>query len=408
VHLRDVALEGLHIRIPPGGLRVRPAPAREPHGPPPILIDRIASRAARLEIASGRPGRLPRAFEIHDLVMHGFGRAEGARFEAAVTNPVPRGRVETSGVFGPWHADEPGLTPVRGEYAFKNADLSVIKGIGGILTSIGAYRGVLERLEVDGQTETPDFRLTLSGQTVPLRTRFSAVVDGTNGDTLLEHVEARLNESLVVARGSVVRTEDVKGRHISMDVEIDQARIEDLMRLAVRASRPPLTGRVDVVTKMVLPAGDADVIDRLQLQGRFRLARARFANVDVQKKIATLSMRAQGDEDGVPDGRSVVSNLSGRFVLRDSTLRFDDLTFSVPGAVVQLAGTYDLRRETIEMSGHLLTDATLADMTSGIKSLLARVAQPFFRREGGGSRLPIKIAGPRAKPSFGLDLKRVF
>jgi hypothetical protein len=46
-------------------------------------------------------------------------------------------------------------------------------------------------------------------------------------------------------------------------------------------------------------------------------------------------------------------------------------------------------------------------MTSGVKSLLARLAQPFFRRKGGGSRLPIKISGPRAKPQFGLDVGRV-
>jgi hypothetical protein len=47
-------------------------------------------------------------------------------------------------------------------------------------------------------------------------------------------------------------------------------------------------------------------------------------------------------------------------------------------------------------------------MTSGFKSLLARLAQPFFRRKGGGTQLPIKITGPRSKPEFGLDVGRVF
>lgn len=46
-------------------------------------------------------------------------------------------------------------------------------------------------------------------------------------------------------------------------------------------------------------------------------------------------------------------------------------------------------------------------MTSGVKSLLARAAQPFFRREGGGSKIPIKISGPRSKPEFGLDTGRI-
>jgi len=40
--------------------------------------------------------------------------------------------------------------------------------------------------------------------------------------------------------------------------------------------------------------------------------------------------------------------------------------------------------------------------------VLALIAQPFFRRPGGGSRLPIRIAGTRSKPQFGLDLKKAF
>ena len=83
------------------------------------------------------------------------------------------------------------------------------------------------------------------------------------------------------------------------------------------------------------------------------------------------------------------------------------MTFAVPGSVVQLAGYYNLHTQEMNFTGDLLTDATLADMTSGFKSLLARLAQPFFRRKGGGSKLPIRISGTREKPEFGLDLRRV-
>jgi hypothetical protein len=41
-----------------------------------------------------------------------------------------------------------------------------------------------------------------------------------------------------------------------------------------------------------------------------------------------------------------------------------------------------------------------------VKSVLAHIAQPLFRRRGGGSKLPIHISGPLAKPEFGLDVKR--
>jgi len=101
-----------------------------------------------------------------------------------------------------------------------------------------------------------------------------------------------------------------------------------------------------------------------------------------------------------------VSRLSGKFTLRAGTLTFSDLSFGVPGAIVQLAGTYDVKRETLDFRGNLLLDATLADTTTGWKAVLGRVAQPLFRRQGGGSKLPIRISGPREKPEFGLDVRR--
>jgi hypothetical protein len=417
VQLGNVSLVGTDIRIPPGGLKpavekldVDQTDGKRGGSRPSIVIDEIVSRDARLEIATRKANKLPRIFEIHDLVLHGFGLPEGARFEAGVTNPIPRGRVETTGVFGPWLTEEPTLTPIRGEYSFKNADLDDIKGIGGILSSVGQYRGTLERIEVDGQTETPDFSIDLANQPVPLFTRFKAIVDGTNGDTWLDRVDAKLGQSNIAASGAVVRDRDVKGRHVALDIQIREARIEDVLRLAVKAAKAPMTGRMELTTTFLLPAGDQDVIDRLNLNGQFRLAQARFSNIDVQRRIETLSLRARGKEDAEPtgDGSSVVSNLRGKFVMRGAKIDFTDLTFTIPGAEVKLAGIYDLHNEALDFSGELLVDASLADMTSGFKAFLARLAQPFFRRKGGGSRFPIKITGPRSKPEFGLDMGRVF
>jgi AsmA-like protein len=413
LHLTNVRLEGLQIYMPPDRLKPDESAIDRPRlrgKIPEIFIDEIDSREARVEIASKKAGRLPRVFEIHDLVLHDFGGALPARFEAGVTNPIPRGRVETTGTFGPWQADEPRRTQVSGHYVFKDANLNDIKGIGGILSSIGSYKGTLERIEAEGQTETPDFSIDISGQAVPLTTKFKAVVDGTNGDTWLERVEATLGQSLIIASGSVVRTEEVKGRRVSMDVQLKQARIEDLMRLAVKANNPPLTGRVDATTTFLLPEGKEDVIDRLRLNGRFSIAQARFSNVDVQKRLTALSLKARGKEDDDPenDNASIVSKMQGKFELRNAVLEFSELTFSVPGAMVQIAGTYTLHNEQLDFAGDLMVDSTLADMTSGFKSLLARLAQPFFRRKGGGSQLPIKITGPRSKPEFGLDVRRVF
>jgi hypothetical protein len=205
LRLNTIELEGLDIRIPPGGMNrrqgqaaledvspmtpppARPAASRTPS--PRLLIDRLVSRAATLEIASNDPAKLPRRFEIRDLEMLGLGEASGSSFRASLTNPKPHGLIDAEGTFGPWQSEEPRLTPIRGAYLFGSANLDTIKGIGGTLSSAGSYQGVLERIAVSGHTETPDFVIDLAGQPVPLTTRFEAVVDGTNGNTWLERVE---------------------------------------------------------------------------------------------------------------------------------------------------------------------------------------------------------------------------
>jgi hypothetical protein len=162
---------------------------------------------------------------------------------------------------------------------------------------------------------------------------------------------------------------------------------------------------VQLRATLLLPAGDRDVIEKLDLAGTLRLDEARFTNVNVQEKIKALSKRGNGNET-TGNGPSVVSHLSGNFILRGGTLTFSDLSFGVAGAVVQLAGTYDVKRETLDFRGELLLDATLAETTSGWKAVLGRIAQPLFRRQGGGSKLPIRISGPREQPEFGLDVRR--
>ena len=418
LRLKTVELESLHISIPPGAVKAASnakssaapgesaaaATSASPSISSRLVIERLVTRNARLEIVPRNRGRLPWVFDIHDLVMRGLGDGTGTTFEAALTNPKPRGEIETHGTIGPWNTDDPEQTPLKGEYVFERANLNTIKGIAGTLSSTGQYSGILERIEVSGETRTPDFSVDVAARPVALNTRFQAVVDGTNGDTWLERVEARLGETLLIARGAVVRAKDVKGRHTSLNVTVEDGRVEDLLKLAVKAPKPLMTGRMRVNAKFFLPAGEADVMDKLELTGTFRLDQARFSNINVQERVNTLSQRGKGSSEN--GGPNVVSRLSGSFTLKRGTLTFSDLSFGVPGAVVQIAGTFDLKRELLDFRGHLLLDASLAETTTGWKAVLARVAQPFFRRAGGGSKLPIRISGPSDKPDIGLDVRR--
>ena len=98
--------------------------------------------------------------------MKEIGPGQPLLFNATLVNPKPVGAIHSTGLFGPWQADDPRSSSVKGKYSFTNADLSTINGIGGILSSTGEYSGLLGNIIVDGSTDTPDFRISISGHPV--------------------------------------------------------------------------------------------------------------------------------------------------------------------------------------------------------------------------------------------------
>jgi len=246
---------------------------------------------------------------------------------------------------------------------------------------------------------------------VPMHTTYHAIVDGTNGNTLLEDVDAKILNTRIRARGGIIGKPHVDGRTVSLDVTIAGGRIEDIMRMVVAAPKAPMDGGLQLQTKFVLPPGDVDVVKKLRLDGKFGLSRARFTNPDVQKKIVELSQRGSGkvgDKAEDVDPAKVSSRFDGRFKLGDGRLDIPDVTFDVQGATVQLAGEYGLVSEAIDFKGTLFMDVKVSETTTGIKHMLLKLVDPLFKRDGGGSAIPIKITGTRAEPSFGLDKGRVF
>jgi hypothetical protein len=419
---RHVTLEGLVVNIPPGGLRRQDNPiadavngargndhpaTSDARGRAPILIDELVADGALLRIIPRRAEKNPKEFAIHTLTMRTLGLAQQMPFTATLTNPVPKGQIETSGTFGPWQKEEPSTTPVAGRYSFMKADLGSINGIGGILDSTGEFTGQLARIAVKGTTTTPDFQLSTSKQPVPLDTTFEAVVDGTDGDTYLTRVDAKLGQTLLTASGAVIGTKGVKGRTVNLNVHITDGRIEDVLRLAVKSEEPMLTGKIVLQTDFHLPPGERDVIERLELQGKFDIDDARFAP-RVQRKLAGLSRRARGLDENEKTGR-IATDMSGAFRLRRSALALSNLAFAIPGAVVQLNGAYGLKSEQIEFDGTLRMDATISQAAGGgIKGFLLKAVDPFFRKKGGGALVPITVKGTKDDPKFGLDVGRVF
>jgi hypothetical protein len=336
--------------------------------------------------------------------MHSVGRDLPMSFTATLQNAKPPGEIQSTGSFGPWQEKDPGLTPVSGDYTFEHANLGVFKGISGMLSSRGKYKGTLDHIEVDGDTDTPDFTVRVSGHPVDLKTTFHAIVDGTDGDTLLQPVDAHLGRSTIHCEGGVVHNEGEHGKTVSLDITVNDARIEDLLRLAVKSGKPAMTGAIHFRAKFDLPPGDQDIADRLYLKGTFGVGGAHFTSSTMKDKVANLSHRAQGDPEET--GGPVASNFKGSFILKNGIVTFSQLSFSVPGAGIALSGNYNLDNEQLDFTGTARMQAEPSEMTTGWKSLLLKAVDPFFKKKGAGAVIPIKISGTREQPSFGLALKK--
>jgi hypothetical protein len=249
--------------------------------------------------------------------------------------------------------------------------------------------------------------VTTGQHRVALHTDFHATVDGTNGNTSLDPVDAKFLRTELICRGSVEGEPGTKGKFVKLKVTTRQARMEDLLRLCVRSDKPFLRGLTSLQTDFVVPPGKEEIMSKLQLRGAFSIKAAQFSDLKIQEKIGMLSRRSQGivtppDDDSE---RTVTSDFQGKVDLAEGVATLRDLEFAVPGAQIELSGTYGVKTEEIDMHGSARLEARLSEMTTGLKSMLLKLADPFFEKHGAGTYLPIKITGTRAEPSFGLDLR---
>lgn len=407
IHVSRIDLQGLQIHTPPRTHQSSAAQADENHQNEnlarkyPVLIETVTADDAFLVTLRAQPGKKPRQFAIQHLEIKDLSFSQPASFQATLLNPIPVGEIHAIGQVGPWNAVDPANTPVTGDYTFENANLATIRGISGILSSRGKFSGPLDYIQVDGQTDTPNFALRISNNPASLRTDFSAIVDGTNGDTILKNVTGHFGGTTVVADGKVLESSDARGRKVMIHAVVKQGRVEDLLRLAMKSDKPTMVGRAHLEASLQIPPGKGDIVDRMKLRGKFGVNDARFTSAQLQNKVDGLSRRGQGHPREMD--LTTVSQLDGAFSLSNGTVKFSRLDFQVTGAAVDLAGQYDLNDSHLNFDGVLLLRARLSQTTTGIKSLLLKAVDPFFAKKGAGTDVPIRITGTRQEPSFNLD-----
>jgi hypothetical protein len=405
MHVDTIFVDELTMNIPPKSDRQQMNSMRRQGGKMSITVDHFLCTDTKIVINTVRPNKPPLLFDIAGLHLKDIGPGLPLRFEATLLNPKPVGDIQSTGLFGPLNERSPRDSAVQGTYFFSNADLGTLKGIGGILSSKGEYSGSLGRIEVQGVTETPDFQVAVSGHKVPLHTDFHAIVDGTDGDTYLDPVKARVLHSSFTATGKVVRVTNPDGHDIDLHVVVDKAKIEDLLTLGVRTEPAIMAGMVRMSTALKLSAGTGDITDRMRLKGAFHISDGHFSNEKLQTRIDSLSLRGLGKPKliGKEQEPIVASELQGAFDLRAGMFSFSFLHFQVPGTHADMTGQYSLDGNIFDFHGRLRMDATLSHMTTGWKSILLKPIDPFFRKNGAGAEIPFKITGTRSEPHFGLD-----
>src|SRR5207244_1137274 len=130
----------------------------------------------------------------------------------------------------------------------------------------------------------------------------------------------------------------------------------------------------------------------------------KFLRSTIQDQIDGLSRRGQGQPKNEQIDE-VVSSMQGRFHLENETVKFQRLSFGVPGARVDLAGLYDLDRDAVDFHGALRLNARVSQTMTGWKRWALRPIDPFFSKNGAGTLLHIRVDGSAKQPKFGLDRK---
>jgi hypothetical protein len=406
--INDIQVVGLHVVVPPAasGDPAGTFPlTNSPSGGPTLEIGEIAVHGAILEFRSRQDGDEPFILNIENLRLDHVGANDPVTFHAKLHNTEPPGEIQSDGRFGPWDDENPGATAVSGAYTYQNAALGVFNGISGSLSSHGKFGGKLSEIDAEGDVEVPDFEISGTGHKNHLRSSFKAVVDGTNGNTHLTRVETRFGRTSVISQGDVKGVHGQHGKTVSLHINIEQGRVEDLLHLFAASAKPAETGDVRLQTQVEVPPGPALFLTRLRLTGDFGIGGGRFTDPKIQMPVDRLAESAGGEtkDQEEADPATVLSNLKGHMSASGGVARLSNVSFSEPGTLAEIGGTYNLLDKKVDMRGVLHTSGKLADTTAGFKAVVLKALGPFLKKKS-MTVVPFSITGTSDEPSVGLDL----
>ena len=400
-HVSVLQAEGVRVVAPSAGYFSgwTQTNSRNQQNSSEVVVEKYVVVDSVLEFSHGKQ---PLQFAISRLELISPDAHNVMTFQVRLRNPKPPGEVQASGYLGPWKTNNTGQMPIAGSYSFTRANLGTFHGIAGILSSEGSFQGTVAEVDVRGKTVTPDFEVTDAGHKIPLVTQFQAQVSTSGGDVSLRVVNARLGGSSIEAAGDIKHNNAQKGKVTTMNLLVRDGHIQDFLFLFLKDRTAPMTGRFDFKGVAILPPERAPFIRKIQLQGDFGVGGGHLTNPATQANLEQLSEQAEGEKDDPPE--SILSDLKGHVVLRQGIATFSNLSFSVPGAVAKLHGTYSLTTHRINLRGKVFMKANLPQATKGVKSFFLKVINPFLKKNHhGGAIVPVIVTGIYPHPVYKTD-----
>ena len=349
----------------------------------------------------------PLIFNVHRLTLDNVVQGKRISFHVTLDNPLPPGNVRADGQFDPWNVSDIKETPLSGTYRFTDAKLNTLGGMAGTLSSQGSFAGPADALRVQGTTDTPDYQVKSAGHPLRLRTEFQAVVNCANGDVGLQSIRGEFKKTSFGVAGDVTGKTNARSKVASLRVADPGGRIEDWLLLLTSGQTPAMTGPISFQAHVTIPGGPKPFMRRVRLEGDFGLTDVAFTNEQTQESVSELSLRAQGQK--LPDPKKeplpkITGKLSGHVELLDGVAHFSHLSYSLPGVVATVQGTYSFNDEKIDLHGEMQVDTKVSKTASGPKGLLTRAAEGLLAKgRGKGEILPVKLTGTYGHPSYGLD-----
>ena len=372
-----------------------------------LVISKIVADGALLEFVTRSPDRKAYILKVDKLALTDVGSGAPMRFRAELTNTVPPGVIRAEGKFGPWNADNIGATPVSGTYAYDNIQLSYFKSIDGVAHARGEFSGPLGRIHTRGRVDVTGFGVEGTHHAVPLDVDYTAEVNGTNGDVLLDPAVASFRHTRLEARGWIASQKGESGKTAEFDLAVPQGRVDDLLEM-FGSGQPGMSGPVTLRGRFLWPPGPVPFLRKIRMDLTFGIDRSRFTSANTQDSIDRLSDSAEGEKKAQidEDPRTVLLDLRGGIRLRDGLAAISNTKFHVPGADAALHGTYALANKRVDLQGTLDTRGHLSETESGFKALLLKAITPLFKKQGKVRIIPFEISGAYGQAKVSIDWKR--